>query len=193
MAEKLLSRPEKQEVLPRSPERKSRPTAEQAEALRSGEEDPLKKLQKARNEVKRAGAEQTTAIEREHLNAAEKPSQPPINSYVDQELKAITLRRELNLIRRKLPAPQRALSKVIHQPAVRAVSEGAGRTVSRPSGLLGGGITALLGTSAYLYLANHIGFRYNYGVFLVLFAGGFLLGLIIELAVKLARGKHRNL
>jgi len=43
--------------------------------------------------------------------------------------------------------------------------------------LLGGGILALLGTSSYLYLAKHIGFTYNYSVFLILFFGGFILGL----------------
>lgn len=98
----------------------------------------------------------------------------------------------MRAIRRKLPTPQRALSQVIHQPVVRAVSEGAGRTVSRPSGLLGGGITAFTGTTLYLYLAHHIGFSYNYGVFVLLFAGGFILGLVIELLVNLVLSRRKS-
>ena len=58
------------------------------------------------------------------------------------ELHAVhfSLSRELQEIRRRLPASQRALSRLIHQPTVRLVSEAAGRSVSRPSGLLGGSL-----------------------------------------------------
>lgn len=179
------------ETLLKSPEQhKALPTAEKAEPLRRGEEDPVKKLHKARNEVSQA-AKHNKPVER--LHGAEKISQGPSHSFVNRELKSITLRRELKSIQRKLPAPQRALSKVIHQPVVRAVSEGASKTVTRPSGLLGGGITAFAGTSAYLYIANHMGYEYNYGVFLVLFAGGFALGLILELSVHFLFSSKRKL
>jgi hypothetical protein len=191
MAEKLVLDHGQFESLLQSPEQhKALPTAEQAEPLRAGEEDPLKKLHTARNEISQATKHEKPL---EALQAAEKTPQPASHSFINRELKAITLRRELKLIQRKLPAPQRVLSKVIHQPAIRAVSEGAGKTVSRPSGLLGGGITAFIGTSAYLYLAKHLGFEYNYGVFLVLFVGGFLLGIVIEMAIHLATSSKRKL
>lgn len=136
---------------------------------------------------------ESAAAPLERIHASEKASQPTQpNLGINRELKAITLRRELQHIRRKLPAPQRTLSKVIHQPAVRVVSEATGKTVSRPSGLLGGGLVALIGTSAYLYLAKHIGFEYNYGVFLILFAGGFALGLLIELLIHAAFRANRK-
>lgn len=147
----------------------------------------------ARDAIKHETEAQTNPLE--GLKAAQETAQPVTNQTVNRELRQITLRRELKNIRRKLPAPQRALSKVIHQPVIRATSEVAGKTVSRPSGLLGGGVVALTGTSLYLYLANHIGFTYNYGVFLVLFAAGFVLGLLIEFLVNVAfksRHKARN-
>lgn len=134
------------------------------------------------------GAEQA----RERLEAAAATPKPLQPRAVNRELKAITLRRELQHIRRKESLPQRTLSRVIHQPAVRVLSEAAGKTVSRPSGLLGGGLVAFLGTSGYLYLANHLGFRYNYLVFLVLFAGGFIIGLILELMVYAATSSRRH-
>ncbi len=138
---------------------------------------------------------ETQANPLEGLKAAEEAAQPAPSLNVNRELKQITLRRELQQIRRRLPAPQRTLSKVIHQPVVRVTSEFAGKTVTRPSGLLGGGVVALTGTSIYLYMANHIGFAYNYGVFLILLGLGFVLGLVIELLVSLAfkaRHKARN-
>ena len=119
----------------------------------------------------------------ERFEDAEKASQPAPILNVNQELKQITLSHELQQIRRRLPKPQQALSKVIHQPIVRVASEFVGSTASRPSGILGGGLVALVGTSVYLYMAKHNGFSYNYTVFLILFVGGFLLGLILEFAV----------
>lgn len=166
------------------------PTAEQAEPLRANEVDPSIQAAIARQEIARTAEKANSPIDRlKAAEAADKPAQP-LN--VNRELKAITLNRELRAIQRKLPAPQRALSKLVHQPAVRAISEAASKTVSRPSGLLGGGIVAFLGTSGYLYLAKSSGSRYNYLVFLALFAGGFLIGLGLELAVHAATSSHRH-
>jgi hypothetical protein len=190
MSEKLNLDAGQFEILLKAPEQhKTLPTAEQAEPLRPGEEDPLQKLHKARHEVSQASRHNKPV---ERPGTAEKSPQPATHTYINRELKSITLRRELKLIQRKLPAAQRTLSKVIHQPIVRAISEGTGKTLTRPSGLLGGGITAFIGSSAYLYLANHLGFAYNYGVFLVLFAGGFVLGVLLETAVHLATASKRR-
>lgn len=152
--------------------------------------NPHEKAQHARETIKHETEVQSNPLER--LKASQEASQPATNLNVNRELRQITLRRELKNIRRKLPAPQKALSKVIHQPVIRATSEFTGKTVSRPSGLLGGGIVALIGTSAYLYLAKHVGFEYNYGVFLVLFVGGFALGLLVELGVHLIMSSRRK-
>jgi hypothetical protein len=164
---------------------KALPTPEQAEPLRTGEKDPRQNAQEARQEISAIEQDQEAKAKLESFQEAQNAPEPTSGNYIGGELQQVTLRRELQAIRRKLPAPQRALSKLVHQPGVRVASEAAGKTVSRPSGLLGGGLVALLGTSGYLYLAKHIGFTYNYGVFLILFAGGFALGLGIELLVHL--------
>ncbi len=129
---------------------------------------------------------------RERLEASGAPAQTLQRHDVNQELKAITLRRELKQIRRKLSPPERVLSKLVHQPVVRVVSEAASKTISRPSGLLGGGLVAFLGTSSYLYLAKHFGFTYNYLIFLGLFFGGFIIGLVLELVVHAATASRRH-
>ncbi len=178
--EQRLSAPEHHKALP---------TPEQAQPLGPGEPDPRQKLVEARQ---RAAETANANNPLEALKAAEKAAQPATPTHVTRELKKIALNRELKQVQRKLPAPQRVLSRLVHQPAVRAVSEAASKTVSRPSGLLGGGVVAFLGSSGYLYLAKHIGFAYNYLVFLLLFVGGFVVGLGLELVVWLALAHRRS-
>ncbi len=189
MSEKLPKQ-EKMEKLVREHETLALPTPEQAEKLRKGEKDPKEMLETARHEIAETAEDAKKPLEK--MSDAAESNKPAPNLNVNQELKAITLRRELNHIRRKLPARQRALSKVIHQPAVRVVSEAAGKTVSRPSGLLGGGIAALIGTTLYMFIASQAGIAYNYTVFLLMFAGGFIIGLFVELGVYAATSGRRH-
>lgn len=168
------------------------PDAEHAEPLRNGEKDPAQAIVEARKDIA-----ETTRAESQHnpieeLEEAQKASQTTSPTHINRELKQITLQRELQQIRRQLSAPQKTLSKFIHQPVVRNVSEVTGKTISRPSGLLGGGLLAFIGSSAYLYLAKHQGFDYNYIVWFMLFAGGFLVGLVLELIVWSATSSRRQ-
>lgn len=186
MAEKITSSPERQA------ETLTLPAPEQAEPLRKDEKDPVKALKEARAKVHETTRAETHNNPVERLQAAEKASRPAQSLHVNRELKNITLNRELTAIRRKLSAPQRVLSKVIHQPAISAVSEPLGKTVSRPSGLLGGGLVAFLGTSVYFYMTSRTGMSYSYFVFIGLFAGGFIVGLLLELMVYAATSSRRH-
>ena len=105
---------------------------------------------------------------------------------VHKELKADAYQRMLTKTRQQLKAPDRVLSKIIHQPAIEAVSNVAAKTVARPSGILGGSIVALLGSAWLLYAAKHIGFTYNYLAFFFLLLIGFTLGVIGEFAIRYA-------
>ena len=189
MSERAPITAEHLEALPAPEQHKALPTPEQAEPLRAGEADPLAKLEAARQTVE----QQTTSTNPlENLKDVEQPS-TAATAPVNKDLKVITLNRELKRLQKQLPLAQRGLSKVVHQPVVRAVSEAGARTVSRPSGLLGGGVLAFVGSSSYLYLARHIGFEYNYFVFTLLFVSGFIVGLLLEFAVwALTRRQQRN-
>ncbi|HVW22958.1 MAG TPA: hypothetical protein VHB51_00515 [Candidatus Saccharimonadales bacterium] len=182
------------------PEHLALPEAKDAEPLRDGEPDPEVELaeqnaehleEEAREEVAEAEATNPNPLDKIKQiteEAIPKESIAPPSG----ELKTIAARRELQRIQHKLPAVSRTFSRVIHQPLIRAVSQVADQTVSRPSGLLGGGVVAFLGTTVYLYLAKHIGFNYNYLVFLALFIGGFIVGLALELAVWMATRSRRR-
>lgn len=121
--------------------------------------------------------------------AGENSSNDPSQQYVGRQLKDMTFQRTLTRIRHKLPATDKALSKVIHQPVVEAISQVGEKTVARPSGVLGGSIFAFLGSSLFLWASKHYGFRYNYLLFVIFFVGGFALGLALELLIHLARRK----
>jgi hypothetical protein len=188
MTEQLKDKLAGYEGLLQAPEHQALPTPEKAEPLRADEPDPQERLKAARQDAEQSATRDNPLERLETAEAAPVGAQPRL---INRQLKQITLRRELQLIRRALPLPQRTLSRLIHQPILRVTSEAAGRTVSRPSGLLGGGLTAFVGTSAYLYLAKQLGFTYNYAVFLALFIGGFFLGLILELLVHLVLRNRR--
>lgn len=111
---------------------------------------------------------------------------------VNKELRNISLRKELKHVRSNLNPLDKLGSKVIHNPIVRNISEVSAKSITRPSGLLGGGLVAFLGTGAYYYLTEHVGLKYNYLIFALLFVGGFVIGLIIELGVYTLRSAKRS-
>ena len=89
--------------------------------------------------------------------------------------------------RSRLPAASRQFSKVIHQKQIETISNVGAQTVARPSGLLGGGVGALLGSLTLLYYSKHYGFTYNYAFFFIMFGAGFGVGLLFEVLVRLVR------
>lgn len=129
---------------------------------------------------------------KEALKASGNVFTPVQNGHVSGQLKKIALRRELKLVRSQLSPINRTISKLVHQPIIRVVSEVTDKTAGRPSGLLGGGLVAFIGTTAYYYMSVHVGFRYNYSVFFALFVGGFVLGLCLEFLVWLALGRYKK-
>lgn len=110
--------------------------------------------------------------------------------YVTSELKDMAYQRAITRVRRQLSPGARSFSKVIHQPAVDALSEATAKTIGRPSGILGGGILAFVGTTAYYYIARHYGYEYNFGIFLLLLAAGFAIGWIAEFFLRTMHGRR---
>lgn len=107
----------------------------------------------------------------------------PSMGYVNRELKDMAFKRSLSTARRHMNAPSRTMSKIIHQPVVEKVSDAASVTVARPSGILGGGAFALIGSIILLWTTKHYGYKYNYLVFFMLFICGFIIGMITELVI----------
>lgn len=119
----------------------------------------------------------------ESVKIGEHIKEPADQVVVNKELKELAYARILTRTRKNLPLADKWLSKLTHQPVVDKVSILGEKTIARPLGVLAGSILALVGSGVMLYSAKHYGFRYNFLVFLLLFGGGYALGLLLELAL----------
>lgn len=126
-------------------------------------------------------------IDKQAKNAEKAPTnqeqQRPVQ-HVTKELKNIRYKETMRYVRRHLTPRERKFSSVIHNPTIEKVSEVGAKTIARPSGLLGGGIVALLGSVITLYIARQYGFEVPNSLFMALFIIGFGVGLIAELAIS---------
>jgi cobalamin biosynthesis Mg chelatase CobN len=100
--------------------------------------------------------------------------------YASTGLRSHALNTTVKRTQRQLSGAERTFSKVIHQPAVDAVSNAAEATVARPYSLLVGGLFSAAASLAVLYICRHYGYEYNFLIGLASFAGGFVLGLVAE-------------
>lgn len=157
------------------------------EAAKQAEKDPLQKHVESL-----AKSAEAQAISGKEFNVGDKQGESSGQSFgVQKQLKNDAYKRTIRKVQSRLRLPEKVLSRVIHQPAVDAVSNVTAKTVARPSGFLGGGLVAFVGSAVFLYMARQYGFTYNYAVVFMLFVGGFFLGLILELLVRVLfrRGK----
>lgn len=171
-------------------------SAEQKEKL----QHLLEKSQEAHNKPAENAENLRHTVEQEALTAkelqgkiGEKEKPKPTNLAITKATKKAAYKKTLRHVQRELPKRERAFSKVIHQPVIEKVSEVGGKTIARPSGILAGGICALIGSSVVLYMAKHYGFRYNFFLFILLMVVGFGIGLILELlwsSTKKLRKSH---
>ena len=141
-------------------------------------------LEAIRNKVER----QAPNEHQQHLHA-EKDHANNHPVLVNKQLKDMAFSRSMTRVRKKLPAPSRAFSKVIHNSAVDKSSEFIGKTIARPTSMLTGAFVAFVGTSALLWITRHYGYEYNYLLVILLFVGGAILGASIE---GLWRMTHKN-
>lgn len=180
MSEQLIphhERHEHHEAVPNveAQEHKAEHTAEQPV------EHPRHDVEAIKHKVE---AEAKTASETKAGNA---PAPQSHHHLVTKELRVESLRRSLQRARKHLSPAGRALSKAVHAPAIDAISKAGEKTIARPTGLLTGAIVALAGSSYVLYSAKHYGYNYNYLVIFILFGGGYIVGLIIEVLIYTLR------
>lgn len=164
-------------------------------------------LEKRREQIERERSREAAKAEAERdlietirerlVRAQEKQEAPKLHKqegsqseaahYSSTGLKEHALNITNKRVQKQLSKPERAFSKLIHQPAVEAVSDAVGATVARPSGLLAGGLMSVIFSLAIFYISRHYGYEYNFMVGLAGLAIGFLTGFIIEGVLKLFR------
>ena len=90
-------------------------------------------------------------------------------------------------VRKDLKLHEKTLSKIIHQPSIEKASEFAGKTIARPSGIMGATIAAFIGLLFVYGVAKFAGFELSGSEMPLLLVIGFVLGLFIEWTYKSAR------
>lgn len=146
-----------------------------------------KAAEAAKGNLEQARAETEQALskleKKPHKNErGSEKSRRPI--FVSIEEKRQNYKTTLKEIQNKLPPTERAFSKIIHNPIVERVSEVSGKTVARPSGVLGGSIAIILGLSVSYYSATNAGFELSGGEFIWFLISGFALGVTVEWIIK---------
>lgn len=139
-------------------------------------------------ELARAEAQESQSITTEQ----EAPPDDDSLLGMQQSLKNTSYARTLAKTRQKLPKAARSFSKIVHNNVVDTVSNVSAQTIARPSGVLGGSISAFIGSIVVLYYSRHYGFAYNYFLLFVLFVGGFLIGASLELAIWFFYGRKQR-
>lgn len=160
------------------------------ERIRERAENSAEKSPEEVKDVKRSV--EAHAVSGKELSVGENESTSTGNSTPlnQKEIKLHTYNKTMRRVRRKLTKSERTLSKVVHNKTIEAVSDVSSKTVARPSGIIGGGISALCGSLFLLYMTKNYGFEYNYFLFVLFFVGGFFVGMAIEAFIRLSSSKQ---
>lgn len=114
---------------------------------------------------------------------AERDQQPSVSVADKKQSYTQTMHR----VRSRLNPAGKAFSAVIHTPGIEQASELAGKTIGRPSGILGGGIVTTLGVGGVFFVAHRNGFALSGSEFILLLIAGWILGILSEGLIKIFR------
>lgn len=159
--------------VPSAPERE-RPV-EKNETLRETSE----KLDK--EEVKQEIAEIIKKAEKEAPSETHEGDKPAKPHLISPKQKDASFKRTMRDIQSGMPAPSKAFSKFIHNPAIENTSDVLGRTIARPTSILYGSVCAFAVMLSVYLLAKHNGFRLSGSEFIILFAIGWFIGLFADM------------
>lgn len=150
-------------------------------------EKPQEEIEAIRESIQERAKNSEDVLNSQRVESEDAPQQ----TIITKEIKELAYRRIMSRTRRQLSPPSRIMSRFIHQPVVNAVSEKVAQTVGRPSGLIGSGTAAFVGTTAYYFIAKHYGYEYNFSIFLLLLTAGLVAGWVIEVIWRLIKRSTR--
>ncbi len=130
--------------------------------------------------------EKLATSKEDHAQVQEKPrhQEDMIHTKAD---KAHAFNSVMHHTRQHMSKPERTFSKFIHKPAVEKTSEIVGKTIARPSGMVGASVGAFIGLLSIYSVAKFAGFALSGSEMPLLLAGGFAIGLFAEWAYKSIR------
>lgn len=182
------------ETTPQGPEAKAgKLSPEQAAQHRERLRDRIEKGAESAQEHSNAEREARREVANEALPAAEYA--PGDNESASQRGPHVPTRREkqhsfdttMHHVRKGLRPAERSFSRLVHQPTVEKVSDIAGKTITRPSGVIGATAFGLIGLLALFGIAKYVGFQLSGSEMPLLLLTGFAVGLLTEWLYKAIR------
>jgi len=131
------------------------------------------------HEVAQSSAEMTPTS-----SETQAQSTPPVKTKYEKRKSFDTT---MHHVRKDMNTAERTLSKLVHQPVVEKTSEVVGKTIARPSGIIGAAIAAGIGLLFVFGVARYVGFELSGSEMPLLLGAGLLIGLFSEWAYKSAR------
>ncbi len=152
-----------------------------------GEADLARKHESAEKKLSAEKEKQELELSKEKAKAEKSqevaPEKKDPNSYTRAQKKAV-YKKEMKHVQAQLPKGSRAFSKVIHNSAVEKVSDVAGKTVFRPSALMGGAITGLIFGVLFYMVARYYGYVIPTWMLSILLIAGAIVGVLIEFVIS---------
>lgn len=193
------------EIEPRSAERGEQKGPELKAAKAEVRRASKAEREQAEADLNRRGVEAKQTIEAEEKKSERKRVAPAEKSTAEKEKPAAVkatrarpkphtktereqvFKTEMKQVQAQMKPAARTFSKVIHNKAVEKVSDGAQKTLFRPSALIGGAVLGLV-LGLFVYLVA-LAYHYTIGSFeiLVIFIAGGIVGVVVELVIKRVR------
>lgn len=161
---------------------------EHHERLKEHLEKQAEKDKASNNEKEAARAEVLElAQEQQESTPLVHEDTPAETSAARSEEKVHAFETIMHHARQNMSKPERTFSKVIHQPLVEKTSEALGKTVARPSGVIGATVAAFIGLLSIYSIAKFAGFELSGSEMPILLLIGFGIGLLCEWSFKTIR------
>ena len=121
----------------------------------------------------------------------------PHKHYLTHKIKTAVFHQTMDDVRSHLSPSEQRFSKIIHNDTIETLSNLGGKTVARPSGILGGATILVIGSFIVLFFAKRYGFEVPLSLFAALYIVGFILMIIAEylyrIVLNVSRKKQQNI
>jgi hypothetical protein len=155
----------------------------------AGEKDLAKRHEAAERKIS-AEKKRESELEKEKNNPEKAENKAPHTkpaSHLTKKEKASVYTKQIKTVQAQLPRASRTFSKVVHNAAVEKVSDAAGKTIFRPSALIGGAIVGLAAGITVYSIARYYGYFMPSWLLPILLLLGALFGVAAELILNRLR------
>ena len=125
----------------------------------------------------------------EKKSKANEGAAPRRRGGISKKEKKASYTKHMKQLQAELPAPERAFSKLIHNPVVEKTSEFIGSTVARPNAILSGAVVAFFLVLAVYLVAKNLGYVLSGFETIGAFILGWVIGVLYDYFRVLVTGK----